>query len=399
MQFRKKLLLFALLAFTFGLSAQELRVNEKGEKIIVYPDGSWQYFSNFGAGGLEWKASDSETQPDKNTYPIFDGKIEPLDGAVAITEEDLFKVAVRRSQLAQEASAIASERAREAVRQRENLEKELKEALQVEDKKPERIRQLNIRLKAARKTEQETAYEAQVAMAEARRADELTAKGAYVRDYKESQRKKSEQARLVPNREQLVYSSYENLLSFDKNFHLFAGEENVILHPPPAECRIAFEGIDEYSGRRRRDVQKQFLFSHTDERLRLFLKDKEYLRCEGFFSSIAGGFWFLSLEFTFAYPNAREAYGFIEKGSILTIKLLNGDFVNLRAGKMDRGSYDTEREILTYRVHYPLDRTQINLLMNSEVDSIRVFWSSGYEEYEVFNLGFFKNQISCLGNG
>ena len=40
-----------LLSFSFGALfvqlgfSQVIRENEKGEKIIVYPDGSWQYFN------------------------------------------------------------------------------------------------------------------------------------------------------------------------------------------------------------------------------------------------------------------------------------------------------------------------------------------------------------------
>lgn len=109
-----------------------------------------------------------------------------------------------------------------------------------------------------------------------------------------------------------------------------------------------------------------------------------------------GGFRFLSLQFTFAYPNAREAYGFIEKGSVLIVKLLDGSFVTLSAGQMDKGSYDTTTELLTYQVYYPLERSQIQALRRGEVDSIILFWSTGYEEYPVFNLNFFANQFSCL---
>ncbi len=168
------------------------------------------------------------------------------------------------------------------------------------------------------------------------------------------------------------------------------------MNPPPPPCSIVFDGKDERTGRNRRDVQQQILFSYTDERLRPYLKDKEYLRCEGFLTSIGGGFRYLTLVFTFAYPNAREAYGFIERGSVLTIKQLDGNFVNLFSGKMDRGSYNTKTELLTYRVHYPIDRGQLNLLENGETDAIRVFWSSGYEEYEVYQLDFFQSQLNCL---
>ncbi|RME98807.1 MAG: hypothetical protein D6772_08540 [Bacteroidetes bacterium] len=110
------------------------------------------------------------------------------------------------------------------------------------------------------------------------------------------------------------------------------------------------------------------------------------------------GFRYLNLKFTFAYPNAREAYGFIDRNSVLTIKLLNGDFVNLRAGELARGQYNTVKQELTYEVRYPIDRSLISTLKNSEVDLIRVWWSSGYEEYPIQQLDFFQHALRCLGD-
>ena len=126
------------------------------------------------------------------------------------------------------------------------------------------------------------------------------------------------------------------------------------------------------------------------------MKDQEYLRCEAYLSSIAGGYRFLTLEFTFAYPNAKEAYGFIEKGSILTIKLLDGGFINVKSGTLDQGSYDINAQILSYRVVYPIDQSQLSFLQKSEVDSLRVYWSTGYEEYDVYEIDFFIDQMECL---
>lgn len=403
MQFRN---FFVVLMWTCGfllfgnaLTAQVLRENEKGEKIIVYPDGTWQYFNNLNSdsGPLPTdQTKDSAENP--NQYPIFEAQIEPLDGPVSITEEDIFKISVRRYQLAQEAAQIAEERAEKARQQRLSLEKELQQAQRTGADDAQLVRQLNIRLNAARKTEREAGAEARLALLEVNRAEELTEKGNYVVAFNEAQIERRSQAKLNRSRSLGAFASYQDLLPLDDNFNGLLPEDNLMINPPEQECKIAFEGKDEYSGMWRKDVQQQLLFTHTDERLRLYLKEKEYLRCEGFITSLGGGYRFLSLQFTFAYPNAREAYGFIEKGSILTIHLLNGDYVKLQAGKMDRGRYDTEQELLTYQVHYPIDRTQINLLKNSEVDKIRVFWSSGYEEYEVYQLDFFMNQISCLEN-
>ncbi len=384
---------FLLIFFLPVLSAQEIRQNERGEKIIVYPDGSWQYFSGFGQ-----PADESKTQPEPaNTtvnYPVFAGEIEPLEGSVSLTEKDIFKIAVRRSQLAKDAADIARKRSEEATASREKLEKDM-QAVPADNE--DLRQQFNARLKTARKIEQDARFEAQLALNEATTAEQLTQKGGYIEDFKATQSRRKNAQRAARQQQLSSTGSYERGGMPVSDYYSATDESagDLIANPPSKPCQMAFEGKDEQTGQYRRDCQKELLFTHTDERLRAFLKDKEYLRCEGYFTSLAG-YRYLTLQFTFAYPNAREAYGFIEEGSILTIKMLNGDFINLRAGRMDRGSYDTKREVLTYRVHYPIDRTQMNLLMQSEADLVRVFWSSGFEEYEVYQLDFFIHQIGCI---
>ncbi|MEL7121964.1 MAG: hypothetical protein AAFO07_21125, partial [Bacteroidota bacterium] len=160
-------------------------------------------------------------------------------------------------------------------------------------------------------------------------------------------------------------------------------------------CSYTFRGMDPIYNQYRRDLKEEQLFTYTDDRLRVYMKDKEYLKCNAFMTSV-GGYRFLSLRFSFAYPNAREAYGFIEKGSVLILKLLNGGFIKLQSGKMAKGKYDTQKELLTYEVNYEIGSNVINSLKNHEIDRIIVSWSSGYEEYEVYNLDFFANQLNCL---
>lgn len=379
---------------TNSLEAQVVRNNDKGEKIIVYPDGSWQYFSDYSAGSDERHDAATQMKLDRK-YPVFTGKIEPLDGDIDVTQEDLYNIASRRAQLAKDAVRIAQERAEKAKIAKEKIAEELLTAQRAVQTDAQQIQHLQVRLKAAKNMELETAREALLAQNEAHRAVELTTKGGFVEAFNLNQKKKKNQnlsSTQIPTSTALNFS-----LPVSDNSLALANQEDLLLHPPAPACELAFEGKDDKSGQWRRDLKKQLLFTHTDDRLRPFLKDKEYLKCEGHFTSL-GGYRFLALQFTFAYPNAREAYGFIEKGSYLTIKLLNGDFINLRAGKMDRGSYDLTTDLLTYQVHYPIDRSQMGLLKHSEVDAIRVFWSSGFEEYEVFQLDFFLNQLSCLEN-
>ncbi len=390
----------AALGLACSIQAQEIRTNEKGEKIIVYPDGTWQYFTVF--GGSKEVLFDSKDAPTGDAepefgvkYPVFKAEIAPMDLAFAIPEEYARRIAVRKAQIASEARVIAQKRAYDAQQQRRKLEADMAR-LQQQNAGEEDIRRMTYRLNAARKTENETQLEALQADQIAVAADALTPKGVYLKQLRDEQRREQRAQRSGSTAAILQSAEFiAGLALADNALQPAADALESLRYTPAPGCKLAFEGMDPDMKQYRRDVQKQTLFVFTDERLRLFLKDKEYLRCEGYATSI-GGFRFISLQFTFAYPNAREAYGFIEKGSILTIKLLDGSFVNLRSGKMDKGSYDTIANVLTYSVHYPIDRTQMSLLRNSEVDSILVFWSSGYEEYEVFEIDFFINQLACL---
>lgn len=386
------LIVSSFMLLTVAIIAQPvIRTNENGEAIIVFPDGRTMSFSEYTAGG--GADNNNDATDDANKYPVLDVEIAPLAGQIPITSEDLRRISERKTQLAQTAAQIANDRATQAKQQRTLLEDQYTKALE-KNTDEETIKSISKRLAAARKTEQETQQEAHLAIAEASNAEEITRRGTYVQDYIRQQELKEQQAKQYEDLKLTAASSYENLV-LDDNYLPFAHTDEVILRPPTPECTTTFEGKDQ-QGRYRKDLKKQLLFTHTDDRLRPYLEEgREYLSCSGYFTQI-GGFRYLTLEFTFAYPNAREAYGFIEKGSYLMVKMLNNQFITLFSGKMDRGTYDTKTELLTYSVHYPIDQAQLNLLSRSEVDQVVVSWSSGYEEYEVYELGFFINQIACL---
>ncbi len=377
-------LLLLVLIVPVWLAAQQapvIRTNIRGERVIVYPDGRTTYLNGEPASAAEGAS-----------YPVYTADIAPLDGPVSITEEDVYKIAVRRSQLAKDAAALAEERSQEAVANRERLEAALA-ALQGSDDE-ETLTLLERRLQLAKRTEMESQVEARRARQLAAEADSITSRSGYIDDFN---RRMSARQQLS-DRVEVNQGNQRSVAALQPRSSLFKGwaaGKNLIFEPPTKPCGIAFEGRDPQDRQYRKELKPQLLFTHTDERLRPYLKEKEYMKCEGFMHRM-GGFTFLTLQFTFAYPNAREAYGLIEKNSILSIRLLNGTYILLRSGQLAQGTYDRDREILTYRVYYPIDRDDLPLMRHSEVDQIRVFWSSGYEEYQVRQLDFFQRQLECL---
>jgi hypothetical protein len=391
-------ILFMISGVFYALKAQEIRSNEKGEKVIVNPDGSWRYFNISGPTDEVFLSARKglNFQELSAKYPVFKGEISPMDLAFAIPEYYARSIAIRKSQVAADARAIAQKRAFVAQLQREKVERDLA-ALKKTNAPEADIRFLNYKLISARTLESESQFEAIAASEAVSAAEVLTPKGVYLNKIRSEQRRQTGNRRNIPE----VFYTLQDA-DFLAGLVLNGSEENASLptpdelwNVPSPDCTLQFESMDPLLQQPKREVQKQTLFTYTDQRLRPILKEKEYLHCEGNLSTI-GDQKMISLEFTFAYPNSREAYGIIEKGSMLTIKLLNGDYVNLRSGVMDRGSYNTTTNLLTYNVHYPLDENQVSLLRYNEVDSILVFWSSGFEEYEVFEVDFFITQLACL---
>ncbi len=379
------LVVISFLIFPLFCSAQGavIRENFKGEKLKVYPDGRIEYFN-----GDPYEPTEEDGML---TYPVFQGYIEPLDGEVSVNEIDLYKIAQRRSQLSSTAAQLAEQRLTQA---QENLHRLQSSYASAKDEALQSI--LQKQLAAARRTLEQSQTQLNESQRAAQQDDQLVKKGGFIESFNQRVRENrireanSLRIRSVSNQ------SYAQLIPLTNNTAA-SSFENLMLHPPRRECRYAFDGQDAETGRYRRDQYPELLFSYTDERLRPYLQDKEYLICEAYISS-SGGFRYLTLNFTFAYPNAQEAYGFIDQNSVLTIKLLNGDVINLRAGKMDRGQYNTVKKELTYSVYYPIDRSYIGLLKASEVDLLRVFWSSGFEEYPILQMDFFQRQFQCLGD-
>jgi hypothetical protein len=372
--------LFCLPLFLFG---QVIRENAAGEKIIVYPDGRMEYFNG--------EPVEPSADNGQEVYPVFKGYIEPLEGSIQINEADLFKIAQRRSQLSVTAAELSLERVKQAEDNLSRLQSQLRST------SDENLRNiLQKQLAAAQRSLDQSRRQATESQQAASQDDELVRKGGYIEAFNERRRQRQSNEAQSRDIRAAADQSYAQLIPLSDNT-IASNYEDLMLNPPKRACQVAFAGQDEERNLYRRDLESELLFSYTDERLRPYLQGKEYLTCEAYMSSV-GGYRYLTLDFTFAYPNAQEAYGFIDRNSMLSIKLMNGDFINLRAGQMDRGKYDTIKQELSYSVFYPIDRSFIGLLKDSEIDLLRVFWSSGFEEYPIYQMDFFKRQLRCLGD-
>lgn len=378
---------FAILLFSglvignAGAQEEEVRYDDKDRPYIINKEGKRTYLVPIPEG--------EEVGPD---HAVLDVEVTPLPGATVVTSEDLRRIADRKVQLTKQAAEIARQRADEARDQTIMLQEQL-DTILTRENNTDQILELEERLKNAREIESIAIREARMAENEARQARHIRDNQTYVEAYQREQSLKRLELQQFEGVNVILSDSYENVL-LDDDYRPF-GHSNEVIQFPKYTCTFDFEGVNS-SGKYQVSQKEELLFTHTpSDAFRPALEGKEFLTCKAAFNQL-GGYRYISMDFTFAMDNAQRLYGTINKGSFLVMIALNGQFVKLLAGKGSSGVLNEKTGELTYRVIYPIDQGQVNLLKRYELDRIILDWSSGYEEYETYHPGLFMHQIQCL---
>jgi hypothetical protein len=173
-------------------------------------------------------------------------------------------------------------------------------------------------------------------------------------------------------------------------------ENDVIINPPVSDCRIAFDGVDQFTERKKKETMPQQIFAHTEEFMRPALKNKDYIVCEAAASRIQGGFYFINLTITIQTKEAQKAFGFLDKGTPIVFKLINGKNIALTNSKTDIGTINNENGTTIYKSQLQISSSDVKSFMESELDVMRIAWSAGYEDYEIYDLEVLSNIFKCL---
>ncbi len=180
-----------------------------------------------------------------------------------------------------------------------------------------------------------------------------------------------------------------------KRFAAYKPSADVMLAPPTPPCSIASSSRDEFSGEISREMARAELFRFTNPALKTYLQGKTHVVCEAALAS-TGANVSLHLTFTINDPNARKAFGRLDKNSVATIKFMDGSTFNLQNAVPDDGAFNPETEATVFRAQYPLTPEVLKKMRRSELDKLRIAWSNGYDDYEVQQVDLLMRQAECL---
>ena len=164
---------------------------------------------------------------------------------------------------------------------------------------------------------------------------------------------------------------------------------------PEQMCEYSMKERDEFTNKLKVATKPQPFFAYTQEDLKKFMREDDYLTCTGNLSRVIGMTIF-NVKFEIESVMAQQEYGTIEQGTQMLVKLLNDKTVILTCQESDKGTVDENSGTTVYRTYFSIDSNEERELKKSEVVKVRMLWSTGFEDYEVNELDFFINQIKCL---
>ena len=153
--------------------------------------------------------------------------------------------------------------------------------------------------------------------------------------------------------------------------------------------------VDEATGSKHIVLKPDLIFTHTDPDLRPYFKNKELITCYGRLSRIDAYVYF-TIDFQIASSHSQSNFGGLESGSLLRLRLLNGKYISLSNIKSDRGHIDHYSGNTVFTGQFALGKDEMKMLAGSPLDKIRILWGTGYEDYDVYKIDFFIDQIKCL---
>lgn len=180
------------------------------------------------------------------------------------------------------------------------------------------------------------------------------------------------------------------------SFAKYDPKKDVMLNPPKAPCTLSVNRRDEFTGNVYREMPSTELFRFTNAVMKKVLPPQQpHILCKAALASDANG-GMLLLSFTIKDQNARRTFGGLAPKSIVSLKFINGEIMTLFNESSQEVKYDPEQGTATFVGQYPFQAGVFKKLEKLELDQIRVAWSTGYEDYNVQQVGLLQQQASCL---
>lgn len=162
-----------------------------------------------------------------------------------------------------------------------------------------------------------------------------------------------------------------------------------------APCNVIFDGFDQEINKKRKETEPSFFFSYTHPKLKPHFKEKNFIECKGSIAKIEGTYY-LQLSLKLASKDASRNYGQIERNSLIRLQMINGEKRYLSNIYPDAGLIEQYTGNTIYQAIFPIDKDFIKLFKSVELDHLGIIWTTGYEQYDIYEVDFLMNHLNCI---
>ncbi|MCB0533299.1 MAG: hypothetical protein H6574_22270 [Lewinellaceae bacterium] len=170
---------------------------------------------------------------------------------------------------------------------------------------------------------------------------------------------------------------------------------DVMRNPPPRPCVLTLDTRDAFSGELRRETGQEEIFRFTSPSLKTYFPDRDHIICHASLASNSGTY-LLQLRFTINDANAQRAFGNLPRNGVAILRLFDGETYTLYNLRADEGKASEDKKQFTFSGQYVVEGGMLKKLRKTLLDKIRIAWSTGYEDYDVYNVDFLQRQLDCL---
>lgn len=167
------------------------------------------------------------------------------------------------------------------------------------------------------------------------------------------------------------------------------------IHPESAEnCYFAFDVIDEFTGVQKRGLSTRSFFAYTPDEYRKFIKEDDFIRCEGFLSQSSEGGMALNINLYVASREAKQKFGAIKANSAMILRTMEGKeyFLMTYPGAEPQ----VTDNVTYYQCSFAINKSDLKNLQKAEIDQVKISFQKGFQSYDVFYLDFLMDQFPCF---
>ncbi len=185
----------------------------------------------------------------------------------------------------------------------------------------------------------------------------------------------------------------EEFLQDDTSASLFPDSKS---YRTPYKCKVAFEGMDPMTGERKKELVPEPFLSYTAANVKPYLPGKDLLQATAQLIRFSGGYVYFSVQFTWDAKNPNSAYGRLKSNGAIRCYLTGKKSVTLYNTKESIWHKADDNTSHTLQALFLLHPKQVKLLKEHSIMKIKVFWECGFEEYPVYPITIFMDQLKCL---